>query len=123
MSIWEQVKTMADGVKNLTLWIGAGGDVVSQDDAQTRANICLMCPHNKPGAVGTREVAEATIKFLEFKNQLKLTVKGELGLQSCDGCGCVIPLMIWEPQDRIQQQMTGEELAVTPSFCWKLIKS
>lgn len=123
MNLLERVKTMVDGVKNLTLWVGSGGEVVAPEDAQARAAVCLSCPHNLPGMVATREVAEATLKFLEFKNSLKLGVAGEEDLHSCTGCGCVIPLMIWEPQARIQKQMTGEERAVTPSFCWKLKKS
>lgn len=120
MSIWEQVKTMADGVKNLTLWIGAGGDVVSQDEAQTRANICFTCPLNKRGMGVTAEVAEATLKFLEFKNSLKLRVEREDELHHCAGCGCVLKLLIWETQNRVQSQMTSEETHVTPEFCWKI---
>lgn len=122
MNLLEKVKTIADGVANLTIWVGSGGEVVAPAVAQARANICLTCPHNRKGVGGTREVAEATLKFLSFKNALELTVKDEALLDSCEGCGCVIPLMIWEPQARIQKQMTGEERAQTPSFCWKLKK-
>lgn len=120
MNLLEKVKTIADGAANLALWVGSGGNVVSPEVAQARADICLTCPHNRRGIVGTREIAEATMKFLSFKNALDLKVNREGELHSCDGCGCVIPLMIWEPQDRITKQMTGEERAVTPSFCWKL---
>lgn len=122
MNLWDKIKTMADGAKNLTLWVGSGGEVVSQELAQERADICLTCADNRPGMDITREVAEATLKFLSFKNELELRVNGEDDLQSCRGCGCVIPLMIWESQDRIQAQMTREEIAKTPNYCWKLRK-
>jgi hypothetical protein len=115
-----KVKTMVDGAKNLTLWVGSGGEVVSQEVAQERANVCFTCPLNQRGMGVTAEVAEATLKFLEFKNSLDLRVEREAELHHCFGCGCVLKLLIWEPQTRIVSQVTGEEKAVTPFFCWKL---
>ena len=120
MNLLERVKTMVDGVKNLTLWVGSGGEVVAPEVAQARAEVCLNCPHNLPGMVATREVAEATLKFLEFKNSLKLDVAGEEDLHSCATCGCVLPLLIWEPDARVAKQMTPEEIKSSPEECWKL---
>ncbi len=119
MNLLERVKTIAGGVANLTAWVGSGGEVVAQDVAQERANICLPCPMNRQGMGITREVAEATLKFLSFKNSLNLSVIREDGLRHCAGCGCVLKLMVWEPQSRIVAQMTSEELAASPEFCWK----
>lgn len=120
MYLIDKVQTMVDGVKNITLWLGSGGVCVSQQEAQARANICITCPLNKHTSYVTKEVADATHKFLEFKNGLDLRVNGERSLYHCAGCGCVLRLLIWEPQDRVKSQMTGEEVAVTPNFCWKL---
>ncbi len=110
---------MVDGAKNLALWVGSGGEVVEQSEAQHRANICSECPMNQPADGVTSAVATATRKFLEFKNNLNLTVEGEERLHHCLGCGCVLRLLIWEPGARITKHMTGEELAVAPSYCWK----
>ena len=120
MNLLAKVKTMVDGVKNLTIWVGSGGVVVAQEVAQARADICFTCPLNRRGMGVTAEVAEATLKFLEFKNSLDLRVEREAELHHCFGCGCVLKLLIWEPQDRILSQMTGEETAITPGFCWKM---
>jgi len=120
MNLLERAKTIADGAKNLAIWVGSGGLVVSQEDAQARAEICLNCPLNEPGMAVTSEVASATRAFLEFKNQLRLRVNGEKSLHHCKGCGCVLRLLIWEPQDRIKSQMTSEEVKLSPPFCWKL---
>lgn len=120
MNLLERAKTIADGAKNLAIWVGSGGLVVSQEDAQARAEICLNCPLNEPGMAVTSEVASATRAFLEFKNQLRLRVNGEKSLHHCKGCGCVLRLLIWEPQDRVKAQMTSEEIAITPKYCWKL---
>jgi hypothetical protein len=120
MNLLEKVKTMAEGIANLTLWVGSGGVVVDQDEAQARADVCLGCPLNQPGMEVSKEVALATKKFLEFKNGLDLRVKGEKSLHHCKGCGCVLRLLIWEPQPRIKEQMNAAEIQVTPQFCWKL---
>ncbi len=116
----EKVKTMADGVKNLTAWVGSGGEVVAQDVAQERANICFKCPLNQRGMGITGEVAEATLRFLEFKNSLDLHVADEEKLHHCFNCGCVLKLLIFEPQDRVVAQMTDQEKSEAPEHCWKI---
>lgn len=120
VNLWNKAKTMVDGAANLAIWVGSGGVVVSPEEAQDRAAICLNCPQNKPGMEVTKEVALATRKFLEFKNQLQLRVNGEKSLFHCATCSCVLRLLIWEPQDRIKSQMTEEEIKKSPAFCWKL---
>ncbi len=121
MNLFDKVSTMVDGVKNLTTWLGSGGLCVSQEVAQSRADICNYggperrpCHLNRQGGAVTQDVALATKKFLEFKNNLELRVNGEKSLYGCAGCGCVLRLMVWEPQDRVKAQMSGEEIKVTP---------
>ncbi len=119
MNLLAKVATMVDGVTNLTTWVGSGGVVVDPSEAQSRADICLNCPHNQPDSNLNEVVAKAVKKFLSFKNDLDLRVQGERSLFSCTGCGCQLRLLIWEPAERIKTQMTGEELAVAPAYCWK----
>lgn len=128
-NLLERVATQIDGVKNLTTWLGSGGVCVDQEVAQERADICNYggperrpCPKNVTGSSINDAVAEATKRFLEFKNDLELKVKGEKQLKSCDTCGCVLRLMVWETQDRIAKQMTPEEVKESPEYCWKLRK-
>ncbi len=120
MNLLEKASTIAEGISNLTTWVGSGGAVVSQEEAQSRASICINCPCNKPDLAINELVAKAVKKFLAFKNELDLRVQGERSLLSCEGCGCQIRLLIWQPQDQVKREMTGEERAKTPSFCWKL---
>ncbi len=136
-NLLSRVATMIDGAANLSLWLGSGGICVSQEEAQSRADICNTsgpildengiklaptggpCPLNKEGSNVTKEVALATKKFLEFKNDLSLKVEGEKKLKHCAGCSCVLRLMTWEPSERIAKQMTPEEYELSPQPCWK----
>jgi len=119
MNLLSKVATMADGVANLTTWVGSGGVVVDHDEAQKRADICLTCPMNQPDSELNEAVAKAVKKFLSFKNDLDLRVKGEKSLLSCQTCGCQLRLLIWEPADRIGKQMTEEEYQMSIDACWK----
>ncbi len=120
MNLLEKASTIAEGISNLTTWVGSGGAVVSQEEAQSRASICINCPCNKPDLAINELVAKAVKKFLAFKNELDLRVQGERSLYSCETCGCQIRLLIWEPMDRVKQQMTSEEIHLSPKHCWKI---
>jgi hypothetical protein len=120
MNLLQKAASIPNGVKHITEWLGSGGTVVSQADAQERANICLKCPKNVSGLAVTKAVALAIKAHLETKNQLRLRVQGEKSLHSCEACGCVLRLLVWEPQDRVQSQLTDGEVEQLPDNCWKL---
>lgn len=120
MRIWDQIKHIPGGIGHLTDWLGSGGSVVDQETAQHRANTCQTCALNKRGSPVTTAVALAIRGQLGVKNKLKLRVDGEKGLHNCDACGCVLRLLVWQPQERIEMQISEDEMMKLPSFCWKV---
>lgn len=120
MNIWDQIKAIPGGVVNLKDWLGDGGQVVDPKTAQARANVCITCGLNKPGLSVTTAVALAVRAHLGVKNKLKLRVDGEKSLNSCQACGCVLRLLIWETQERVELGITEEERAKLPGMCWKI---
>lgn len=122
MNLWEAVKTIPGGINHLKDWLGDGGQITDPKTAQHRANTCITCGLNKPGLSVTTAVALAVRAQLGVKNQLRLRVSGEKRLHSCQACGCVLRLLIWEPQDRVESHITDEERAKLPGMCWKISK-
>ncbi len=120
MSILEQAKKIPNGVKQITEWLGDGGKVVDPAVAQRRADICLRCPKNVPGHPVTEVVGLAIRAHLSLKNQLKLRVNGEKSLHLCGVCGCVLRLLVHEPQERVVMGLTDDEISKLPDNCWKL---
>jgi len=118
--LWEKAKELAKGVEHLTDWLGSGGTVVATATAQHRANTCITCGLNKPGAAVTEAVARAVRGQLGIKNHLKLRVEGEKKLHTCQACGCVLRLLIWEPQERVEAHIPDEERKKLPGMCWKI---
>ncbi len=127
MSLLDQAKHIPHGVSVISKWLGSGGEVVDQQTAQARANVCLgknpyksPCPNNLSGFKPTTAVAAAVKQYLSVKNGLGLQVAGEAGLGTCSACGCVLKLIVWQPQDKIHREITDEERPRLPSWCWKL---
>jgi hypothetical protein len=118
----EDAKRIAHGIKVIYEWLGEGGSVVDSDIAQHRANVCLKCPHNIYGYPVSGAVANAIKRHLEVKNEIGLRVEGEKRLNTCEFCGCVLRLLIWEQQDRVISHLTDLEKTKSPDYCWKLEK-
>jgi len=122
MNLLYRASQLAHGFEVLKEWLGEGGQVVDQDTAQHRANICLKCPHNITGFPVASVVAKAIKLHLSVKNKVGLRVDGEKQLHTCDLCGCVLRLLIWEGQSRVSGHLTELEKTKSPSYCWKLEK-
>lgn len=122
MNLIEKLKQLGEGIEEITGWIGSGGRVVDRAIAQDRANVCQSCPHNKAVGGAKNSVAGVARKILEKKNRAGLRVSGEKSLGQCGLCGCVLRLLVWEEQSRIEPFMSAEDKARTPSHCWKLRK-
>lgn len=127
MNLLERAKQIAHGVEVIKEWLGDGGQVVSQSEAQERADICRAggpngtpCPNNFQGFSFATPVALAIKRHLEVKNKLALRVEGEKSLHTCSECGCCIRLLIWQPQSQVQAELTDEEKETLPAHCWKL---
>ena len=122
MNLIQKVKNLAEGAEHIINWLGSGCEVVSPADAQRRANICLKCPHNKADGVVAPAIAKVVKKTLEKKNEMQLRVNGEKSLHTCAQCSCVIRLLVWERQIKIEPYLSTEQRAGLPNYCWKLEK-
>lgn len=125
MNILRRASQLANGVEVIREWLGEDGMVVDQDTAQHRANTCIKnkCPANITGFSVATWVAKVIRRHLEVKNQTGLRVHGEKQLHTCKECGCVLRLLIWEPQDRVTRHLSDLEKTKLPDYCWKLEKS
>lgn len=124
-SVWwkkEMIRTLqrADQFNRIRrAWLGEGGDPVSPDLANQRANICLQCPKNYKGSWLWNQATEWTIAaWSRLRDVMKLHVQGEEGLGVCEVCGCKTKLKIHVPYRHIYRQTTPEMMEKYPSHCW-----
>ena len=120
MTLLEKAYQVAGGVEAIAAWLGSGGIVVPQEEAQSRADVCLACPNNVEVGFATSTGADFARKILEIKNDASLRVDGEKKLHKCEACGCVLRLLVWEPQSRVTKHLTEKERSALPLHCWKL---
>ena len=100
-------------------WFGDGGEPVSQELAQSRADICRVCPMNYKGEwiwnMATQLAINAQSKLRRILN---LRVDGEEDLGVCEACGCKIVLKIRVPIKQISRHTTVEQLTKYAPKCW-----
>lgn len=118
MTLFDQVKHLANGTQIIREWLGEGGVPVSYEQAQSRALVCLSCPNNVPGGFITDAVANAIKAHLELKAKLSLKVSGERRLAQCSVCQCQLRLKIWCPVDLLRRRALPEDKL--PAHCWQL---
>lgn len=115
-------RNLAGGASLLKDWLGAGGKTVGQEQAQSRANVCIECPKNTAGnflvSKITKAVADAVHAQLRLKHQMQLSVEGEEKLQTCSICLCQTNLKVWVPPQVIKEHTSNKLLAEFPGNCW-----
>lgn len=116
MSVFNTARRKLDGLRILAEWLGEGGLAVDREVAQSRADICLVCPKHVRGGELTEAVALKIKEQIEFKNVMELRVRGEKQLHTCGVCQCVLRLKCWLPLKKILP--TPEEMNDYPSECW-----
>jgi hypothetical protein len=121
--VLRQGAALAAGANILKDWLGEGGIPVTQELAQSRANICLNCPQNQEGHFVqklTTIIAKAIHDQRREKLRMALRVDGEEELHTCAVCSCHLPLKVWVPFQTIAERTTDvqwkEFEAVTD--CW-----
>ena len=119
MKLFEQIRQFANGAEIIRDWLGDGAEIVPQDEAQRRADICIGCEFNVHGLKLTDTVATAIKETVEIKNHLQLRVRGEKSLGQCAICSCVCRLQIWCPVAYLNKYATEEDRAKYPGHCWK----
>lgn len=126
MNILEAAKKIPHGLSVITEWVGSGGVVADPMEAQSRADVCTgrmsgkRCSENDASFSVTAPVAEAVRVYLSVINKVGLRVSWHKKLGVCRKCSCNLKLLIFEPQDKVKAEMTEEEKASLPDFCWKL---
>ena len=118
MNLLQKARRLARGVSIIKEWLGDGGVAADQKTAQDRANICISCIHNRQGWTVADPVARAIKEHIQTKNALKMRVKGEKQLGTCDVCECHLKLKVWVPRETLLYEISDEELKAHPSFCW-----
>lgn len=116
----DRIKSDANAARILTEWIGSGGDPVSKDVAARRAETCVACPHNQPGAAVEARVAEVIREQDALRRGHKLTVPNEGKLNSCNICGCYLKLKVWVPMKHLAPRTRMRDF---PETCWLPIES
>lgn len=118
MRLVDRALQMVNGARILADWIGDGGHVVGQEDAQRRADVCLKCPKHSTNYSFAEPVADTIKSQLELKKHLEFRVRGEKSLHVCSVCGCVLRLKVWLPWERIK--LDEDEKPNYPASCWLL---
>lgn len=111
----DRLKTDANAARILTEWIGSGGDPVAKEVAHARAETCIACPHNQPGATLEAGIAEAIREQDALRRGHRLTLSNEGKLKSCDRCGCYLKLKVWVPMKHLAPRTRMSDF---PPACW-----
>lgn len=111
------------GAAILRDWLGDGGEVVPQRDAEARAHLCLQCPEHRPAKwweiFFKDPVARAIRRNLELKRRMNLSLSADESLGMCKACGCCMRLKAWVPIAHVAAHTTDEKLAEYPKTgCW-----
>ena len=100
-------------------WFGDGGEPVSTELAQARADVCLKCPMNYKGDWLWNMATQLAINAQSrLRKMMNWTVEGEEGLGVCEICGCKERLKIMVPIKHILRHTSPEQLTKYPPHCW-----
>jgi len=120
------IRSVAEGLKVITEWLGSGKKPVSRDLAEKRAAICATCPSNNGGdwkAYFTQPVANQIRFLLGVKHDLALSTAVDDRLTVCSACDCTLALKIWAPLDIIVAHTSENVWNKFDSRCWLLAES
>lgn len=118
MSPFEQLKHWPHGIAVIADWLGKGGEIVSQENAEARANICLKCPLHDAKTPLSRPVAKAVNQILSVLNSVNLTLRLDTKPNQCSVCGCDLRTKVWETLENAVKHSTRGELERYWDQCW-----
>lgn len=126
--ILTEIKNDIAGAMFLKDWLGEDGQTVTQDVAESRANVCRTgndgkkCPHNSHPDWWSRwfkdPIAHAIRRELEIKERIQIKLADEESVNMCGACGCCIRLKVWAPDQHIKDRTTPQSLIKMPPYCW-----
>ena len=111
---WQHV---ASFIKVLAKFVTDRPEFVPQEEAERRAEICLVCPYNVPlaGCGVCRAGIEEAMGFLGGRETSR-----DAGLRACGVCGCSNRAQVHIPLDVLRAGVRGD--AKFPPNCWKGVK-
>lgn len=121
-----KAKKYYSGVGVLLSWVGSGGKVVTQEQAEARAKVCSECPKNQPGdldSIFTAIAAEKIRAHLALKNEMDLHTGYDDKLHVCQACLCVCSLKVWVPIGHVLERLKPEMKDELHESCWILKES
>ncbi len=116
MSLFQKLGHYVKGSQILADWVGSGGEVVSRDLAEKRADICAICPRNKEGLPIAEWVSDVIREQMGVRKFLELTTPQDENLHTCELCDCPLQLKIWQLHRRVK--LDEDEVEKYPSYCW-----
>lgn len=110
---WQQVQQFLNTAKE---FVKEGAPLVTQDEAERRAAICVTCPYNVVmSGCATCRVAVAALR----DHILKVSTSKDEQLQSCGVCGCDNRTQAHIPLEILK---AGEPRPLRfPEWCWKAV--
>lgn len=115
MSLLKRIQQDVNGARILADWVGKGREPVERKLAQARADVCAVCPHNKPGGKVEAAIAETILEQEGLRAQIGAALTNEGRLKSCDRCGCYLKLKVWVPMRHLRPR---SRLRDFPEHCW-----
>lgn len=130
MSVRNRIQQANQARHILNDWLGEGGQPVTLEDAQRRADICTkgcdgeMCPCNDADPSWTWNLVSQFYisRQMALKETMKLHLKDEDKLHTCSKCGCVLRLKVWTPFQHIFRHMSDQQFDQFPDWCWLKIE-
>jgi len=111
---WEQV---VGGTRTLVDWAAHGLTKVSQELADSRANICTRCYYNV--AIGGVCGSCGHLQNLAAQFTHGRRTPSDPFLRACAVCHCSLQVKIWVPVESIDKGTPEESLNKYPEFCWQ----
>ena len=115
-------KTLKSFTQFLWNWKLSGSQLVDQNTANLRADICGSCHNNiasidvKKGCGPCQKMGNKALNSLREQIIDKNTTTNDAQLLTCGICGCDLKLSVWIPNQVLLQSTDANAY---PEFCWK----
>jgi len=103
-------------------WKLQGSQLVDQNTANLRAEICVPCHNNKKSSEAGTGCNTCNKLGNKLINQIRDTIitgnrtPSDANLKSCAICGCDNKISVWIPNEVL---VAIEDVNAFPDFCWK----
>ena len=110
------LRVLFSGMQVFTTWVSAGMPLVSKEEANRRAAICVACPMQAdvPGCRTCSRMARTIMRM-----QPKAKTQHDRRLKNCMICKCVNQAQVWAPEKYLSIGVTDDMMEQFPSECWK----